>query len=115
VRAYLHKETFEAFWRYRSPAWAGWFLDHWCSRVMRSRLAPLKAVARSLRTHKQLILNWFKANKKISQAVVEAMNGNAKLAIRKARGFRSYATLRIALFHQLGALPEPHFSTHRFW
>jgi transposase len=57
----------------------------------------------------------FKANKQISQAVVEAMNGNAKLAIRKARGFRSYATLRIALFHQLGALPEPHFSTHRFW
>jgi transposase len=67
------------------------------------------------RTHKQLILNWFKANKQISQAVVEAMNGNAKLAIRKARGFRAYATLRIALFHQLGALPEPHFSTHRFW
>ena len=82
---------------------------------MRSRLAPLKAVARSLRTHKQLILNWFKANKQISQAVVEAMNGNAKLAIRKARGFRSYSTLRIALFHQLGALPEPHFSIHRFW
>ena len=115
VRAYLHKEAFEGFWRYRSPAWAGWFLDHWCSRVMRSRLAPLKAVARSLRVHKQLILNWFKANKQISQAVVEAMNGNAKLAIRKARGFRAYATLRIALFHQLGALPEPHFSTHRFW
>lgn len=115
VRAYLHKEAFEGFWRYRSPAWAGWFPDQWCTRVMRSRLAPLKAVARSLRVHKQLILNWFKANKQISQAVVEAMNGNAKLAIRKARGFRVYATLRIALFHQLGALPEPHFSTHRFW
>ena len=82
---------------------------------MRSRLGPLKAVARSLRTHKQLILNWFKANKQISQAVVEAMNGNAKLAIRKARGFRAYPTLRIALFHQLGQLPEPRFSTHRFW
>lgn len=115
VRAYLHKEAFAAFWRYRSAAWAGWFLDAWCKRVMRSRLAPLKAVARSLRRHRELILNWFRAKKQISQAVVEAMNGNAKLALRKARGFRSYETVRIALFHQLGRLPEPHFSTHRFW
>lgn len=115
VRAYLHKEAFEGFWRYRSAAWAGWFLERWCRRVMRSRLAPLKAVARSLRRHRHLILNWFRAKKQISQAVVEAMNGVAKLAIRKARGFRSYEILRIALFHQLGHLPEPNWSTHRFW
>ena len=115
VRAYLHKEAFEGFWRYRSAAWAGWFLDSWCRRVMRSRLAPLKTVAQSLRRHRHLILNWFRAKKLISQAVVEAMNGIAKLAIRKARGFRSYQTLRIALFHQLGHLPEPNLSTHRFW
>lgn len=115
VRAYLHKEAFAAFWRYRSAAWAGWFLDAWCKRVMRSRLAPLKAVARSLRRHRDLILNWFRAKKQISQAVVEAMNGNAKLAIRKARGFRCYETVRIALFHQLGRLPEPRHSAHEFW
>jgi transposase len=115
VRAYLLKEAFEGFWRYRSAAWAGWFLERWCRRVMRSRLGPLKAVARSLRRHRPLILNWFRAKKQISQAVVEAMNGVAKLAIRKARGFRAYETLRIALFHQLGRLPEPNLSTHRFW
>jgi transposase len=115
VRAYLHKEAFEAFWRYRSAAWAGWFLDAWCKRVMRSRLAPLKTVAKSLRRHRELILNWFRAKKQISQAVVEAMNGNAKLALRKARGFRFYETVRIALFHQLGKLPEPTLSTHQFW
>ena len=115
VRAYLHKEAFEAFWRYRSAAWAGWFLDAWCKRVMRSRLVPLKAIAKSLRRHRELILNWFRAKKQISQAVVEAMNGNAKLALRKARGFRFYETVRIALFHQLGKLPEPTLSTHQFW
>jgi transposase len=115
VRAYLHKEAFEALWRYRSAAWAGWFLDVWCKRVMRSRLPPLKAVAKSLRRHRELLLNWFRAKKQFSQAVVEAMNGNAKLAIRKARGFRQYETVRIALFHQLGRLPEPRHSTHEFW
>jgi transposase len=44
---------------------------------------------------------------------VEGMNSNAKLAIRKARGFRTYEALVIALYHQLGCLPEPIF-THRF-
>ena len=49
VRAYLHREDFQRFWEYQSPTWAGRFLDEWCSRVMRSRLEPLKKVARSLR------------------------------------------------------------------
>jgi len=42
------------------------------------------------------------------------MNTNAKLAIRKARGFRTYEALETALYHQLGHLPEPAFLTHRF-
>jgi hypothetical protein len=35
------------------------------------------------------------------------------LVTRKAYGFRSYEVLKIALFHTLGALPEPEL-THRF-
>ena len=45
VRAYLHWEEFQRFWEYRSVAWAGKFLDEWTTRVMRSRLDPLKKVA----------------------------------------------------------------------
>ena len=33
VRAYLHREDFQRFWEYQSPAWAGKFLDEWCCRV----------------------------------------------------------------------------------
>jgi transposase len=36
-------------WEYRSPRHAGQFLDAWCRQVMRSRLEPLKKVAKSLR------------------------------------------------------------------
>lgn len=115
VRAYLHRESLEGFWKYRSPLWAGWFLDGWCMRVMRSRIPQLKKFAQTMRRHKPLILNWFRAKRLISSAVVEAMNANAKLAIRKARGFRTFEALETALFHQLGHLPEPTFSTHRFW
>jgi len=42
VRAYLLKESFQAFWQYRSPYWAQWFLKKWCARAMRSQLKPIK-------------------------------------------------------------------------
>jgi transposase len=113
VRAYLHKEAFDAFWSYRSAAWAGWFLDKWCTRVMRSRLAPLKRFAKTLRKHRSLLLNWFAAKGEIALGVVEGMNTNAKHAIRKARGFREYHVLETALYHELGRLPEPPL-THTF-
>ena len=113
VRAYLHREDFQQFWEYRSPAWAGKFLDQWCSRVMRSRLEPLKKVARSLRRHRPLLLNWFRAQGMISAGIVEGFNNKAKLTLRKAYGFREFETIELALYHQLGNLPEPE-STHKF-
>jgi transposase len=113
VRAYLLKESFDAFWTYTSPYWAGWYLDRWCTRAMRSRLEPIKAFVRTLRNHRPLLMNWFKAKKEISCGVVEGFNTNVKLALRKARGFKSYDVAETALYHELGRLPEPQF-THRF-
>jgi transposase len=114
VRAYLHREDFQRFWDYRSPLWAGRFLKEWCTRVMRSRIEPLKKVVRTLRAHEALILNWFRAKGTMSSGVVEGLNYNVKLAMRKAYGFRSQALIEVALYHQLGALPEPELP-HRFW
>ena len=111
--AYLHREDFQRFWEYQSPAWAGKFLDEWSIRVMRSRLEPLKKVARSLRKHQPLLLNWFRAKGTISAGIVEGFNNKAKLAMRKSYGFREYETIELALYHQLGNLPEPDF-THEF-
>lgn len=113
VRAYLHREEFQRFWEYTSPAWAGKFLDEWCARVMRSRLEPLKKVARSLRVHRGLLLNWFRVRGTISAGVVEGLNNKAKLTMRKAFGFRTPEAIETALFHNLGHLPEPEF-THEF-
>lgn len=114
VRAYLLKEDFQRFWQYQSPGWAVRFLDEWCTRTLRSRLEPLKKVARMLRTHRELLANWFRAKGMISAGIVEGFNNKAKLTTKKAYGFRTYEALEIALYHQLGKLPEPEF-THRFW
>lgn len=107
VRSYLQKEGFQFFWDYVSPYWAGRFLDGWCRRVMRSGIEPMKKVARSLRSHRELILNWFRARKEISTGAVEGLNNKAKLATRRAYGFRTYEAMEVVLYHTLGNLPEP--------
>ncbi len=114
VRAHLLREDFQQFWEYVSPAWAGKFLDQWCTRTMRSQLEPMKRVARTLRTHRELILNWFRAKGAFSSGVVEGFNNKVKLTTRKSYGFRTYEAAETALYHSLGNLPEPEFP-HKFW
>jgi len=113
IRAYLLKEDFQRFWEYASPAWAVKFLDEWCTRAMRSRLKPMKKMAKMLRNHRQLLLNWFRAKGEIALGCVEGFNNKAKVVTKRSYGFRSYDILKIALYHTLGDLPEPDF-THRF-
>ena len=113
VRAYLLKEDFRAFWGYRSPAWAGRFLDDWCRRTMRSRLQPMKKIAKMLRVHREHLLNWFRCRDQIALGAVEGFNNKVKVTTRKSYGFRNFDVLKIALYHTVGNLPEPK-STHKF-
>jgi len=73
VHSYLLKEDFQFFWEYIYPHRAGEFLDGWCKRVMRSRIDPMKKVARMLRSHRELLLNWFRAKKAISSGPIEGL------------------------------------------
>jgi len=114
VRSRLMREDFQRFWEYIYPACAGKFLDEWCTRTMRSKIEPMKKVAGTLRRHRTLILNWFRAEGTISAGIVEGLNNKAKLTMRKAYGFRTAKAIEIALYHQLGDLPEPKL-THEFW
>jgi len=114
VRAYLLKEDFNGLWDYVSPTWAGKFLDRWCTRVMRSKIEPMKNVAKTIRKHKELILNWFKAKKAYSCGIVEGLNNKVKVTTRKSYGFKSFKCTEIALYHVLGKLPEPEL-THKFY
>jgi len=113
VRGYLLKESFQLLWEYTSVSWAGKFLDAWIRRVMRSRLEPLKTVARSLRKHRALILNWFAAKKEFSSGIVEGLNYKIKLSLRKSYGYRGFNVAEVAFYHALGKLPEPEL-THEF-
>ena len=113
ARAWELKEAFGYFWHYKSVIWASAFLDYWCERALRSRLEPMKKVARMLRSHEELLLNWFRAKGEISTGTVEGLNNKIRVVTRRSYGFRTYEAMEIALYHTLGRLPEPE-SAHRF-
>jgi transposase len=113
IRAYLLREDFQRFWEYHSPAWEGKFLDDWITQALRSRLEPRKREARSLRKHRELLLNWFRAKGEISVGIVEGFNNKEKLAMSKSYGFRTDQGIETASYHNLGQLPEAKF-THEF-
>jgi transposase len=113
VRSHIMKEDFQRFWKYSSSAWAGKFLDAWCIRAMRSRIGPMKKLARTLRGKRELILNWFEADGTVSSGTVEGFNNKLKLVTRKSYGFRTQNGYETALYHNLANLPLPE-TTHLF-
>jgi transposase len=114
ARAWALKDFFEQFWNYKSVHYAAAFLDYWTWRALRSRIQPMQKVARMLRAHEELILNWFRAKGEISAGAVEGLNNKIRVVTRRSYGFRTYDAMEIALYHTLGKLPEPEEFTHRF-
>jgi transposase len=74
MRALALKESFDAFWQYESPRWAGWFLNKWYTRAMCSKLAPMNKFVGTSRNHEDLLMNYFKAGKLYSSGIVEGLN-----------------------------------------
>ncbi|MFT5225980.1 MAG: transposase [Polaribacter sp.] len=114
IRSYLLKEEVQLFRAYSLAYWAGKFLDKWCTKNNNSQIEPMKKVAKMLRRHRSLLLNWFKAKKQFSSGIVAGLNNKAKLTTRKAYGFRTFKAAKIALYRAMGALPVP-ITAHEFF
>lgn len=101
ARAWNLKEAFHQFWRYRSVWYPAGLLDYWCQRPMRSRLEPIKRIARMLRAHEELLLNWFRARGEISSGAVEGLNNKIRVVTQRSYGFRTDQGI------ELDAPPQP--------
>ncbi|QDU63702.1 Transposase [Planctomycetes bacterium Pan216] len=113
VKCYLMKEDFQRLWDYKAPWRIGSFFQEWLDRALSTRIEPMRNLARTLERHAEQIFNWFEAKGEISAGAVEGMNLKVKLTTRRSYGFRDPNTLKYALYHNLGNLPEPP-STHKF-
>jgi len=100
-----HEESFEALRHSElkvSRAWAESYFDRWYSWAIRSRLKPIKAKARMIKTHLPNILTYFKHG--ISNAVAEGLNSKIQTVKSNARGYRSFNGFRNSILFYCGRL-----------
>jgi transposase len=112
-RAWELKESFRHFWSYKSPTWAAGFLQVWTESALRSRIEPMQKVARMLRSHEELLLNYFRSKKLYNNGITEGLNNKARVSLARSYGHRSFDVLQLVMYHNLGALPIPP-TTHKF-
>jgi len=102
ARAWAIKEHAMCLWHYRGRTWA---LKQWSallSWAIRSRLDPVKKVARTIKTHLWGIINAIVLNK--SNAAAESVNSRIQRVKARACGFRNRKRFRTAILFHLGQL-----------
>jgi transposase len=78
------------------------FFKRWYSWASRCRLAPIKGVARMLKTHLDNLLTYFAHP--ITNATSEGFNSKIQSLKHAARGFRSFHNFRIRILFFCGRL-----------
>ncbi|MDZ4289385.1 MAG: transposase, partial [Prosthecobacter sp.] len=101
-RAMALRESLQETWEWPGPASAGLHLKAWCSWAVRSRLAPFKKLAHTLKGHWDGILAYFP--NRITSAAIESINGIIQTARRRARGFRNFDNLKAISYWMAGDL-----------
>ena len=91
ARAYRIRLAFQEIFDQPSHDWAELILNRWYSWAIRSRLAPIKKVARTVKRYSDGILRWF--DTKIANGLIEGINSLVQAAKAKARGYRSLRNL----------------------
>lgn len=101
-RAWMLKELWRDFWRYPTREAAQAYFQQWYSRAIRSRLEPVKQVARRFKSHQGNLLTYF--DKGLSNGPMEGLNNQLEGLIRKAYGYRNKERFKADVFFHFGGL-----------
>jgi transposase len=102
VRAWHLRLAFQDIYAAGSRGWAEIVLDHWYAWAIRSRLEPIKDVARTIKRHRDGILAWF--DSRIANGLIEGINSLVQAAKAKARGYRTLRNLKAITYLITGKL-----------
>ena len=102
ARAWHIKETLRYLWDYRRIGWARKFFRKWYGWAIRSQLAPIRKVAKSLKAHEHNILTYCKH--RITTGVAEGLNSKIMSIKRLAGGFRNMENFKTAIYFYCGGL-----------
>ena len=101
-RAWAITEALRTLWTYRQGAAVRRFFARWYGWAVRSRLAPVKAVAAMLKRHLEGVLRY--VHHPITNGVAEGLNSKIMSIKRKAAGFRNASHFTTAIYFHCGGL-----------
>lgn len=102
ARAWALKEHGMAAWQHRGRVWARVALERWYSWAIRSRLEPIKKVARMVKNRLEGLVNAIYHG--VTNARAEGINSRIQWIKYTARGFRNRDRFRSAIYFHLGRL-----------
>jgi len=101
-RAWAIKETLREVWQQPTVAAARTFFGGWYNWAIRSRLEPVKDVARMIQKRVENVVNYCKL--RITNAVAEGLNSKIMSLKRRAGGFRNPHAFKTAIYFHCGGL-----------
>jgi len=110
ARAWVYREQLRAILERKQINVVSAMLKQWCTNVMRSKVEPMKDVARLIRRHFEGVIAW--AQTRQTNGFLEALNGLFQAAKRKARGYGRFSTIRTVIFLLAGKLDFSKFNPH---
>jgi len=110
ARAWLYKEQLREIMERKQVNVVRAMLKQWATNVMRSKVEPMKAVAKMIRAHLEGIVAWTQTRQ--TNGFLEAINGLFQAAKRKARGYGNFSTIRAVVFLLAGKLDFSAINPH---
>lgn len=102
ARSYHLKSVLQDIFVEPEPAYAEGVLKHWYYWATHSRIGPMIEVAKTIKRHWDGVVRWFRS--RITNGLLEAINGLIQSAKAKARGFRSTRYLMTMVYLIAGKL-----------
>jgi transposase len=101
-RAWALKEVFRSFWLCATRKQAEGYFAKWYQWAIRSRLDPVKKVARMCQRHLGNLLTFF--DHRLTNGPIEGLNNAIQGLIKKAFGYRSRERFKTDIFFHFGGL-----------
>jgi transposase len=102
ARAWSIKETLRGLWDCDGFEQGQQWWKRWYFWATHSRLEPVKKVAQMVYRHIDGVLNYFL--NPVTNAVSEGLNSTIQLLKQRARGYRNFSNLRVAILFHCGGL-----------
>lgn len=105
ARAYHVKLALRRLWTFSYPKVAARYLTRWYFWATHSRLGPIAEAARTIKRHWDGILAFIRS--RITNGIVEGLTSKIKTALKRAYGFKTFATYRTIIYLVAGKLELP--------